>query len=383
MHKTVYRVPFKLLGIPVQLDLTLLLVLPLLAWLIGSDLDKFIAAFNLELDPGPLTEGFTPYLLGFFAALGLFLSILIHELAHSFVGQRFDLKIKSITLWVLGGMAEFERIPQQRGTEAVMAVAGPITSFLLAGLTWILQMVVPPTEGGLRFLLAYLFYMNTLLAGFNLIPALPLDGGRVLRSLLAMRISYLKATQVAAALSKILAVALGLLGFLSLNIWLMLIAFFIFIAVSGESSYVSVAEVLKRIHVDDLMTEQVATVEPEMSVDQLIKRMFEQHHLGFPVVDSSDRVVGFVSLPDVRRLKASGLDENTATVEMIMSREIAAIDVNASALEAFQLINQGEAGRLVVLDSTGKLRGIISKTDLIRAVQIANLEDQLHHEQTA
>jgi predicted transcriptional regulator len=120
-----------------------------------------------------------------------------------------------------------------------------------------------------------------------------------------------------------------------------------------------------------------------MSVDQLIKRMFEQHHLGFPVVDSSDRVVGFVSLPDVRRLKASGLDENTATVEMIMSREIAAIDVNASALEAFQLINQGEAGRLVVLDSTGKLRGIISKTDLIRAVQIANLEDQLHHEQTA
>jgi len=383
MHKTVYRVPFKLLGIPVQLDLTLLLVLPLLAWLIGSDLDKFIAAFNLEIDPGPLTEGFTPYLLGFFAALGLFLSILIHELGHSFVGQRFDLKIKSITLWVLGGMAEFERIPQQRGTEAVMAVAGPITSFLLAGLTWILQMVVPPTEGGLRFLLAYLFYMNTLLAGFNLIPALPLDGGRVLRSLLAMRISYLKATQVAAALSKILAVALGLLGFLSLNIWLMLIAFFIFIAVSGESSYVSVAEVLKRIHVDDLMTEQVATVEPEMSVDQLIKRMFEQHHLGFPVVDSSDRVVGFVSLPDVRRLKASGLDENTATVEMIMSREIAAIDVNASALEAFQLINQGEAGRLVVLDSTGKLRGIISKTDLIRAVQIANLEDQLHHEQTA
>ena len=110
MHKTVYRVPFKLLGIPVQLDLTLLLVLPLLAWLIGSDLDKFIAAFNLEIDPGPLTEGFTPYLLGFFAALGLFLSILIHELGHSFVGQRFDLKIKSITLWVLGGMAEFERI---------------------------------------------------------------------------------------------------------------------------------------------------------------------------------------------------------------------------------------------------------------------------------
>ncbi len=271
MFRNVYRLPFRLLGIPVQLDLTFLFVLPLLAWLIGSDLDKFIVAFDLNIDREPLTRGFRPYALGFFAALGLFFSILIHELGHSLVGQRFNLKIKSITLWVLGGMAEFESIPTQRGTEAVMAVAGPVTSFLLAGLVWMLQHAVPQPYGGLRFILAYLFYMNIVLGTFNLIPALPLDGGRVLRSLLAMRISYLKATKVAATLSKTLALVLGLGGFLSLNLWLMLIAFFIFVAVSGESSYASVSTVLRGIRVDDLMTRDVSTVPPEMKVSGLIR----------------------------------------------------------------------------------------------------------------
>jgi Zn-dependent protease len=210
-------------------------VLPLLAWLIGSDLNRFIRAFELDISSEPLLEGIRPYVLGFFAALGLFLSILVHELGHSLVGQRFNLKIRSITLWVLGGMAEFERIPRQRGTEALMAIAGPATSFLLAGVVWILQHAAPDSFGGIRFILAYLLYMNLVLAIFNLLPALPLDGGRVFRSLLAMRTSYLRATRVAATLSRILAFFLGLVGLLSLNLWLILIAFFIFIAVSGET----------------------------------------------------------------------------------------------------------------------------------------------------
>jgi Zn-dependent protease len=235
MYRSVYRLPFRLLRIPVQLDLTFLLVLPLLAWLIGSDLGKFVRAFELEIQVEPLLEGFKPYLLGFFAALGLFLSILVHELGHSLIGRHFNLRIKNITLWVLGGMAEFERIPKQRGTEALMAIAGPITSILMAGLAWGLQQATPLSFGGMRFILSYLIYMNLVLAVFNLLPALPLDGGRVFRSLLAMRIAYRKATLIAATLSRILAAILGLVGLLSLNLWLMLIAFFIFIAVSGET----------------------------------------------------------------------------------------------------------------------------------------------------
>lgn len=235
MSHSVYRLPFRLLGIPVQLDLTFLLILPLLAWLIGSDLSEFIRAFELNIAVEPLTRGLKPYLLGFLAALGLFLSILVHELGHSVVGQRLNLKIRSITLWVLGGMAEFERIPRQHGTEAVMAIAGPLTSLLIAAVAWALQYAAPMSMGGVRFLLAYLLYMNLVLAAFNLLPALPLDGGRVFRSLLATRMSFAKATRIAAILSKTVAVLLGLGGLLSVNIWLILIAFFIFIAVSGDS----------------------------------------------------------------------------------------------------------------------------------------------------
>jgi len=375
MFRRVYRLPFRLLGIPVQLDLTFLLVLPLLAWLIGSDLNRFIVAFELNVDPASLTEGSTPYLLGFVAALGLFLSILIHELGHSLIGQKFNLKIKSITLWVLGGMAQFERIPRRRGTEALMAIAGPITSFALAGIAGLLKLMTPETYGGMQFIFTYLLYMNVVLATFNLIPALPLDGGRVFRSLLAMRIGYLRSTQISATLSKILALMLGLLGFLSLNIWLMLIAFFIFIAVSGESEHASVTTLLRDIHVDDLMTSNVSTVPTSMKVSDLIHRMFEQRHLAFPVLDSFQRVVGLVTLQDVRKFKSAGLDESTTPVEAIMSREIGMIDENSSALEAFRRISQSEAGRLIVMDSAGGLRGIISKTDLVRAVQLRTLED--------
>src|SRR5690606_5766025 len=219
MFKTVYKLPFRLLGIPVHLDISLLLVLPLLAWIIGNDVELFVKVFQLDIDPSQLMGGVTPYLYGLLAAIGLFLSVLIHELGHSVVGQHYGLKIRRITLWILGGMAQFERIPRQRGTEAIMAIAGPITSFLLGGLSWLAFHSVPVDAAGLRFVLAYLMYMNVVLAVFNLIPALPLDGGRVLRSLLALRMPYLRATQIAAGTSKFLAVLLGMLGFVSLNIW--------------------------------------------------------------------------------------------------------------------------------------------------------------------
>jgi len=359
------------LGIPVRLDLTFLLVLPLLAWLIGTDLDKFVLAFDLGIDPAQLTQGFKPYILGFVAALGLFLSILIHELGHALVGRRFNLKIKHITLWVLGGMAEFERIPRRQGTEAVMAIAGPVTSVFLAGMVWLLMRVMAESYGSVHFILAYLLYMNMVLAIFNLIPALPLDGGRVLRSLLAVRISYVKATQIAATLSKVLAVALGLGGILTLNLWLMLIAFFIFIAVSGESRVASHFSVLSTIRIDDLMSREVATVSPSLTVGELIKMRCEQRFLGFPVVDTFDRVVGFVTLQDVRRFTASGQEETTP-VEAIMSKDVETIEDGSSALEAFETLRQSGSDVLIVRGLTGDVCGIVGRADLGRAIERVN-----------
>ena len=377
MAQTAYRLPFRLFGIPVQLDITFLLVLPLLAWIIGSQLDRFVTAFALEGDAAQLTHGLTPYVLGLIAAIGLFVSVLIHELGHSLVGKLFHLRIRSITLWILGGMAKFERIPRHRGTEAVMAAAGPVTSFLLGGLSALLLRLIPHSLEGARFILTYLMYMNFVLAAFNLLPALPLDGGRVFRSLLALRFSYLQATQLAASVSRILAVAMGLFGLLSLNVWLILLAFFIYIAVGGESQYATVSSALRGIRVSDVMTRNPHTVNESMTISDLIHHMFAEKYLAYPVTGGAGNLTGFVTLQDVRKVRSEGHDEATLTVADIMSRQFDKIREHQTALDAFQRIGRSSSGRLVVVDFEGKLTGIISKTDLVRTVQVRMVEREL------
>ncbi|MFU8806667.1 MAG: site-2 protease family protein, partial [Bradymonadaceae bacterium] len=299
MFKNAYRLPFKLLGIPLYLDVTFLIILPLFAWLIATQIEVFIEIAQLPIGAAPLVEGLTPYLLGLAAAIGLFISVVIHELGHAATGRVYNVETERITLWLLGGMAQFKEMPRQRGGEAVVAIAGPITSFGLAILGWLLLQVVPPAMGGLYFVLAYVTYMNVALAVFNLIPALPLDGGRVLRSLLALRMSHLRATEVSASISRVLAVALGLFGLLAFNIILILIAFFIYMAGSAESRYAAFTAALENIGVADLMTRQVSTVSPQMSVAELIEKMLREAHLGYPVTDGTEHVVGMIELDNV------------------------------------------------------------------------------------
>ena len=134
MFRNSISLPFKLLGIPLKLDISFLFVLPLFAWLIGSRIPAYIDLLGLEIDPVNFQDGLTPYFLGFIAALGLFISVVIHELGHAVTAKAFKVKTKDITLWFLGGVAQLEEMPRKRGVEAVIAIVGPITSLLLAGL---------------------------------------------------------------------------------------------------------------------------------------------------------------------------------------------------------------------------------------------------------
>lgn len=366
-----YRLPFRLFGIPVLLDISLLIVLPLLAWLIGKDIALYAKVFELNIDPSTLQQGWTPYWLGMLAALGLFLSVLIHELGHSLVGFRYGLKVKSITLWILGGVAQFERMPRRRGAEAVVAIAGPVTSYALGLGCWALLSFVPSEMPEAQFVLAYLLFMNVILATFNLLPAMPLDGGRVLRSLLAMKVPYLRATQISANVSKMLAILLGLLGFLGGNLFLMLIAFFVFMAVSGETQMAAITEVLKGLRIGDLMTREVRTVRPNELVSGLIHKMFEERHLGYPVVDDGGKLIGMVSLDDVRRARSTpGVSEHQTQIQDIMHRDPQTISERTSALKAFNRMSSNNFNRLVVVDSSGAIKGIVTKTDLIRTMQV-------------
>lgn len=367
MFRYAYTLPFRLLGIPVRLDLSFLFILLLFTWVIGLQVGIFARLFNTllgtSIDATLLAQGGTPYGLGFLSTLGLFAGVALHELGHAVVARRFGVQVKDITLMFLGGVVQFDEMPRQRGAEAIVAIAGPITSLLIAGVCWLALQVVPGGLNAVLFVLAFLTFQNTLLALFNLLPALPLDGGRVLRSLLALRLPYLRATEIAAGVSRVIALLLGIYGVLNLNLLLVILAFFIYTAVRSETEYAQVSELLSGLAVRDLMTREVVSVAPDWPVPRLMQLMFARKHLGYPVLEEG-RLVGFVKLQHVQ-----GLDDH-ATVRDIMAREVNTITPEASALDAFKRINEHDLGRLVVVGARGEMVGILSKTDLIRTLQV-------------
>ena len=375
MFRNAYRLPFRLLGIPLDLDISFLLILPLLAWMIANNIPAFIDAFDLKIDPSVLRESVHPYLLGTTAALGLFASIIIHELGHSVVGRRFGMETISITLWILGGMARFKEISKRPGAEAIMAIAGPLTSYALSGIFWLGLLITPAESSALLFVLSYLMWMNIILATFNLLPAIPLDGGRVLRSLLALRMGHFRATQTSVTVGRYFAIFLGIVGIASFNIFMVLVAFFVLMAGASEEQIATFSSMLRGVKVRDVMTRSVKTVPPDMSVPDLLEKMFREKHLAYPVVDRSGATLGIVTLRDIQpeAVPINGTDPINRTAPQLVSAVMLpseSISPLESSFDAFERISQHASGRLLVIDSAGNLEGIISKSDLVQAVQI-------------
>ncbi|HEX4054293.1 MAG TPA: site-2 protease family protein [Tepidisphaeraceae bacterium] len=358
-----FRLPFKLLGIPVFVDLSFLLVLPLLAWIIGSQIGEFAKMFGLA-NAHALSTGVEPYVLGLIAAIGLFVSVVIHELGHAVTARAYGVQVRRITLWFLGGVAQFEDMPRQPGAEAIVAIVGPLVSFAIGAVCWWLERFVPPSASPARFIVGYLVYMNIVLAIFNLIPAMPLDGGRVLRSLLALWMPRLQATQIAAGVSKVLAALLGVVGLFSLNFWLLLIAIFIYMSVGAETRFDQFEAITRGLLVRDLMNPDVHAVPPEMHVSELLDHMLRQHHLGFPVVNPSGAVVGMVTLRQVQ-----GKPPQTA-VSDVMQRDVPTVSDHAPANEALRLMTRDGLGRVIATADGGRMSGIITKTDLMHLIRL-------------
>jgi Zn-dependent protease/predicted transcriptional regulator len=367
MFRKAYRLPFTLLGIPVFLDVTFLIILPIFAWSIGRQVGLWAQRMGVEDHPS-LHHAWVPYALGLVTAIGLFASVLIHELGHSVTARLYHVKVRRITLWLLGGMAEFDEMPRQRGAEAVVAIAGPITSVLVAALCFVALMLTPPSWIPARFVFHSLLSMNIVLAVFNLIPALPLDGGRVLRSLLALKMSHLRATQIASGVAKVLAIMLGLFGLFSGDFMLVLIAFFVYMAGSSEVRNSMVVELLQGVRVADLMTPRVTTVPADLTVGELAQTMVREHQHGFPVVDGN-QVVGMVSLDDLQGAHVPG----NVRVDQVMRPQVYTVRPDAPALDALQRMSRNKASRLLVVDPAGRMVGTITNTDLMRAIEVRTM----------
>lgn len=373
------KLPFKLLGIPVRLDYSFLLILPLFAYLIGSQLPAFVnqlQLLGLDLPSQDLQSGATPWVLGAIAALGLFTSVVIHELGHALVARLYDVKTIEIRLWFLGGVAQFQELPTRRGAEAVIAIAGPLTSALLAALLW-LALPLTETAAGARVVVAYLAITNVALALFNLLPAIPLDGGRVVRSLFAIFLPYLRATNVAVGLSAGIAIAMGVYGFLNGQLFLVIMAFFIYNAGRAEAQAALLKDALEGLTAADLMTPDPVTVEPDLPLVQFARLGEFRRHVGYPVVDPDGRLLGMALLHDATGAGEGRVDPTTATPVVpvkagadatvsSITRPADSVVPRLPAIDAIHRLSLGEIGRLVVVGEHGEVLGLISKTDVVR-----------------
>ncbi|WP_264782388.1 CBS domain-containing protein [Haladaptatus sp. T7] len=377
------------LGIPIKLDLTFLFILPVFAWLIGTQVEQWVQIMNdlwgLGLDAGPLSSGMMPLYLGAAAAIGLFVGVVLHELGHSVVSMHFGFPIDSITLWIFGGIARLTDQPEEWSEELLIAVAGPVVSIVLGVLSFAVLFVVPTNLQAVRFVFGYLALMNLVLAAFNLLPGFPMDGGRVLRALLARTRPFAQATQTAAEVGKVFAILLGLFGLLGGNLLLIGIAFFIYIGATSEAQQSVLSATFRNVRVRDVMTgaEDLHTVSSDTSIADLLETMFRQRHTGYPVIDDGE-LVGMITLDDARSVRQ--VERDAYTVREVMSTDVKTIPADGDAMDALETIQQHNIGRLPVIDADGNVTGIISRTDLMTAFNIINssgrTEDELApHEQ--
>ncbi|PSP75400.1 metalloprotease [Halobacteriales archaeon QS_3_64_16] len=361
-------------GIPIRVGLTFLLVLPLLAWLIGTGVGRYVEAFNsflgANLDAAALTAGSMPYVLGTVAAIGLFAAVVLHELGHSLVALRFGVGIESITLWFLGGIAQLTEMSEEWKEEFAVAIAGPAVSLALGALSYGAFLIVPSGQlSPVRFLFGYFAVMNIALAVFNLLPGFPMDGGRVLRALLARNRPYAQATQSATRVGQLFAIGLGLIGLLSFNVFWLAIAFFIYVGAASESRQTTMKAAFEGVRVRDVMTQadDVHAVTPETSVAELLDRMFRERHTGYPVLEDGE-IVGVVTLSDTREIKE--VERDAYRVAEVMTAEVTTIAASSEAITAMNAMQSTGVGRLPVIDADGVFAGLISRTDLMTALNI-------------
>ncbi|HSF19039.1 MAG TPA: site-2 protease family protein [Vicinamibacteria bacterium] len=326
----------------------------------------------------PDESGVTYWIAGLAATLLFFLSILLHELAHSLMAIRSGISIPSITLFVFGGVSKLSEEAKDPGTELKIAIVGPLTSFFLALLFWAMSRLVEPVALPLVVsTLDYLALINGALGVFNLIPGFPLDGGRVLRAIWWRRTGSLQAaTRLVSDLGKGFALALMLLGAVQIffhnllgGAWLLFIGMFLRGVAERGYQDMMLRGALEGVQVSDVMVRDVVTVSPRTSLRDLVNDYFLRYgYHGFPVLEQN-RAVGLVSISSLAGVREEELAEKTVAAVMTPLDDSRIIAADAPLIEALTRMAPSGVGRLVVMVGQNMV-GLITRTGLARLVEI-------------
>ncbi|HBF99179.1 MAG TPA: site-2 protease family protein [Alphaproteobacteria bacterium] len=361
---------FTLFGFEVKLDFSWIFLALLISW-------------SLATGYFPVTytglSATTYWAMGIAGALGLFFSIIFHEMSHSLVARQYGLPIRGITLFIFGGVAEMEEEPKDAKTEFLMAIAGPIASLLLAlvfGLCATISINFGATAA-VSGIFSYLSLINGVLALFNLVPAFPLDGGRVLRAALWRWKGDVRwATRIAARAGSgfgLVLIILGVLNILSGNfvggMWWFLIGMFLIGAARGSYIQLQTRRAFEGETVARFMTESPVTVPPELSVAQLVDDyVYTYGHDMFPVL-ASGQLLGSVTIHDVKALPREKWASTQIGEIMTPRSETNTIGPREDALKALSLMQRGGRSRLMVADGS-RLIGIVVLKDMLKLMSL-------------
>lgn len=352
-------------GIAIRVHFSFLLVLPFLAYLFAQQLT--MAARVAEVPPSALSG--PPLLWGLGLAVALFLGVLVHEFAHAFYALRKGGKVRGITLLMIGGVSEVTEPPREVKQEAVMALVGPLTSLALGALFFgLFRLSGGVTSFNVRFSLFYLAQINLILGLFNLLPAFPMDGGRVLRALLAAKLGMSRGTQIAVVLGKVFAALFAVAGILTFNLMLLFIAYFVFLGADGESRTLTMRAVLDKVSIREVMTATTASVDASEPVARVADRMLSERRLMLPVTQDG-QVVGMTTLEDVRRVPPERREVMAAEV---ITRPAPALSPDDDVWKALREMEQAGLPQLPVLEN-GQLIGVLSREDVARRLQLQAL----------
>ena len=299
--------------------------------------------------------------------LFLFGCVVLHELGHAFAARRYGIGTRDITLLPIGGLASLDRMPEDPGQEVVVALAGPAVNIVIAALLFLVVGAQVDTSGlegfgaGATSFIGRLATVNLVLAVFNLIPAFPMDGGRILRALLGFTMSRAKATRIAARIGQGLAVVFAFLGLMG-NPILILIAIFIFFAASAEAYSASIHDFARGRSVAEAMITQFEVLPKQASLDDAAKLLLATTQQEFPVVDDAKHLVGFVT----RASLIETLQTNTGAVpiDSAVVRDVATVTTRTSLENTVALLEQRAAPAVAVLAESGRLVGYVTLENL-------------------
>jgi len=342
-------------GIPIELHITFILLMA--------------AVFILSY----------PQLYEFILIMFLFVFVVVHELSHSLVAKHYKIKVRKIVLYPIGGVSEIEEIPEKPGIEWRMAIAGPLASFVIGGVLLVLNQILSietpiaifapalSTAGSLALDLAEL---NFILGAFNLIPAFPMDGGRVFRALLAERMKFSDATKYAAFIGRFFGIFMTFFGVLyGFNVWLVIIGVFIYIGATEEAEQTIVSTTMARVRVKDVMYPEVAFVKPETTLTDALEVMFKARYHDIPI-EKDSALQGIVTWDEIMKVKPEQRSEQE--VGQLPIKQISVFQ-DESILEAYKVMSQSKIDLVPVVDTEAptKVVGVLTSEGVAYAYEKA------------